>query len=61
MYDDVILQAVRGTPSGPVVGRIDLRATYFEEAGRQARRRIIAAGLRLGVLLTDVIGHSDAK
>jgi hypothetical protein len=37
---------------------IELPDAYMKQAGDQARRRIIAAGLRLGTMLG---GHSDKQ
>jgi hypothetical protein len=50
-YDPIILNAVRDTPVAAELQRIVLPETYMQEAGRVARRRIVAAGLRLGTLL----------
>jgi hypothetical protein len=50
-YDDAILQVVRrATPQQPLE-RIDLSDAYLKEAGYQAKRRVIAAGVRLAELL----------
>jgi hypothetical protein len=50
VYDPAILDAVRAT-SGEKITAIELPQSYYKEAGEQARRRILAAGVRLGVLL----------
>jgi hypothetical protein len=50
-YDEAILEVVRrATPQQPLE-KIELSDEYLNEAGDQARRRVIAAGLRLGDLL----------
>jgi S1/P1 Nuclease len=51
VYDRVILQAVRDTPPGAKVQPITLSDAYLKDAGEHARRRIVAAGVRLGSLL----------
>ncbi len=53
VYDGVILDAVRKSPLGEKVKMtpIDLPVEYYRAAGEQARKRIVAAGVRLGVLL----------
>ena len=50
-YDPTILQAVRETRPGTELRPILLPESYMQEAGRVARQRIVAAGLRLGALL----------
>jgi hypothetical protein len=54
VYDPAILAAVRSTPSGEKIAPIDLPLEYYKAAGEQARKRVLAAGLRLGVLLKTV-------
>ena len=39
--------------------RINLPETYLQEAGRQARPRVVAAGLRVGGLLRTPLAHPD--
>lgn len=51
VYDPIILEAVRESPLGTKLPPINLPDSYLKEAGRLARQRIVAAGLRLGVLL----------
>jgi hypothetical protein len=51
VYDEVILTAVRNTPPGQKMTPVELPAEYYKAAGEQARKRVLAAGLRLGVLL----------
>jgi hypothetical protein len=53
VYDPSILDTVRTTPAGDEVAKIELPVTYFKAAGEHARRRIVAAGLRLAALLRD--------
>jgi hypothetical protein len=55
VYDDLILKAVRGTPPEQKIEPIMLSDAYLKEAGDRARRRVIAAGLRLGVLLGEPV------
>ena len=47
-YDPVILEAVRGTPPGTKLAKINLPESYMQEAGGVARQRIVAAGVRCG-------------
>ncbi len=51
VYSDSILNVVRNTPKGEKLPPIDLPADCMRNAGREARLRIIAAGVRVGVLL----------
>ena len=51
VYDDVILRAVRNTPPGQKITPVTLPQEYYGSAGEQARKRVLAAGLRLGTLL----------
>jgi hypothetical protein len=51
VYDPAILQAVRGTSPGARMEPISLSSDYLRAAGQLARRRIVAAGMRLGALL----------
>ena len=51
VYSEAILNAVRNTPAGERLGPIELSDDYMRVAGDAARRRVIAAGIRLGVLL----------
>jgi hypothetical protein len=53
VYDDTILAALQNTPAGTKPAPIDLPVTYNQTAGQQARRRIIAAGLRLAAILKE--------
>jgi hypothetical protein len=55
-YDDAILDAVRQAPTGEKVKMtaVELPVEYYEKAGEQARKRVLAAGLRLGELLKAV-------
>jgi hypothetical protein len=39
------------TPAGEKIAPIDLPVEYYRAAGEQARKRVLAAGLRLGALL----------
>ena len=56
VYDDAILDAVRKSPTGPKakMAPIALPVEYYKKAGEQARKRVLAAGLRLGALLKTV-------
>jgi hypothetical protein len=50
-YDPLILDVVRrATPQQPLE-RIDLTDAYLKQAGEHARRRVVAAGVRLGEIL----------
>ena len=51
VYDPAILQAVRDAKPGDKLEPISLSTDYLKSAGQLARRRIVAAGLRLGALL----------
>src|SRR6185295_3376646 len=51
VYSDAILNAVRAAPAGDKIEPIELPAEYYKAAGEQARRRVVAAGVRLGVML----------
>ncbi len=48
VYDPLILEGIAQSNDS---AKINLPRTYLENAGMVARRRIVAAGLRLGVLL----------
>ena len=54
VYDPVILEAVRNTPSGEKIAPIDLPVEYYKAAGELSRKRIVAAGVRLGAMLKSV-------
>ncbi len=54
VYDDAILNAVRSTPPGQKMTPVELPEEYYKAAGEQARKRVLAAGLRLGELLKPV-------
>jgi hypothetical protein len=51
VYDPAILEAVRNAKPGDKLEPISLSTDYLKAAGQLARRRIVAAGLRLGALL----------
>lgn len=51
LYSDAILQAARAMPSGAKLSPIDLPEAYYTTAGERARERVIAAGMRLGLML----------
>jgi len=51
VYDAAILNAVRATLPGVKLKKIELPDRYYKEAGEHARRRIVAAGVRLARLL----------
>jgi hypothetical protein len=51
VYDPAILQVVRNATPGTKLEPISLSTDYLRTAGQLARRRIVAAGLRLGALL----------
>lgn len=60
VYDDAILTVVRrATPQQPIE-RITLSEDYLKAAGGHARKRVLAAGLRLAVVLKDVAATSPA-
>ena len=44
-------EIVEAVPQAGELAKIQLPVTYLKEAGEQAQRRIVAGGLRLGVLL----------
>jgi hypothetical protein len=46
-----LLTAIKNTPANEKLEPFDLPKDYLREAGHQARLRIIAAGVRLGVML----------
>ncbi len=54
VYNETILNAVRNTPAGEKIAKIDLPVEYYKAAGELARRRIVAAGVRLGAMLKTV-------
>lgn len=55
VYDDAILTVVRrATPQQPIE-RITLSQDYLKAAGGHARERVLAAGLRLAVVLEDIV------
>lgn len=56
VYDDVIIDAVRKSPTGEKVKMtpVELSVEYYKAAGEQARKRVLAAGLRLEALLKTV-------
>ena len=56
VYSDAILNAVRATPAGSDLSAIKLPTSYMREAGEVARRRIIAAGVRLWIQLREHSG-----
>src|SRR5262245_12645105 len=51
VYDDALLSAVRNTPPGEKMTPVNLPVEYYKATGEQARKRVLAAGLRLGALL----------
>lgn len=51
VYSDAILDAVRAAPVGEKIPAIDLPPEYYTDAGDLARERVVAAGVRLGVML----------
>jgi S1/P1 Nuclease len=55
VYDDAILDAVRKSPIGQKTKMtpVELPVEYYEAAGEQARKRVLAAGLRLGSMLSQ--------
>jgi hypothetical protein len=59
VYDDAILNAVRNSPLGQKMTPIDLPVEYYKAAGEQARKRVVAAGVRLGALL-KALNQRDA-
>ncbi len=54
VYDPVILEAVRNTVAGEKIEPIELPLSYYTNAGETARKRVLAAGLRLAALLNSV-------
>ena len=56
VYDPAILQAVQQATPGVKLEPISLSTEYLKAAGQLARRRIVAAGLRLGALLKTATG-----
>ena len=54
VYDDVLLNAVRTTAPGEKMAPVELPVEYYKAAGEQARKRVLAAGLRLGQMLKSV-------
>ena len=53
-YNAAILDAVRNTPAGEKIAPIDLPLEYYKAAGELARKRIVAAGVRLGTMLKSI-------
>jgi hypothetical protein len=51
VYDPAILEAIRNTPAGEKIAAINLPVDYYRAAGDVARKRTLAAGIRLGELL----------
>ena len=51
VYDQAILQVIRNATPGEKLEPISLDEDYLKAAGQLARRRMVAAGLRLGALL----------
>lgn len=51
VYSDAIRNAVRSTPPGGEIASIQLPEDYKRDAGNLARKQIIKAGVRLGVML----------
>ncbi len=51
VYSQEIMDAVRKTSADEKLQPIDLPRSYYTRAGEEARRRIVAAGVRLAVLL----------
>ena len=51
-----ILDAVRKSPTGEKVKMtpVELPVEYYKAAGEQARKRVLAAGLRLGAMLKTI-------
>jgi hypothetical protein len=56
VYSDQILDAVKKTPAGEKFQPIDLPREYYKQAGEVARQRVLAAGIRLGVVLGSMNG-----
>ena len=57
VYDPAILQAVREATPGEKLEPISLSTDYLKAAGQLARQRIVAAGLRLGALLKQMVAE----
>jgi hypothetical protein len=51
LYCHGIIAAIRATAVGEKVAPIDLPERYWKTAGGHARRRIVAAGMRLAAIL----------
>jgi hypothetical protein len=51
VYDDAILTAVRNEAPGEKPAPIELPEGYYKRAGEHARRRVVAAGVRLAEML----------
>lgn len=50
-YDDAIVEVIRRATSQQPIERIKLSEGYLKDAGHHARRRVLAAGLRLAAVL----------
>jgi hypothetical protein len=62
VYSDEILSAVRNAPPGAKMTPVDLPVEYYKAAGAQARKRVVAAGVRLGELLNNLSrGEAPAR
>jgi hypothetical protein len=59
VYDDAIRAAVRNSAAGEKMTPIDLPVEYYQAAGEQARKRLLAARLRLGALLKTTGEHAE--
>jgi hypothetical protein len=57
VYSDKILDAVRNSPPADKIEPISLPIEYYKEAGEQARKRVLTAGLRLAVMLNSLHGE----
>ena len=53
VYPEALLTEIKNTPANEKLEPFDLPKDYLREAGHQARLRVIAAGVRLGVLLNN--------
>lgn len=51
VYSEGMYAAVRAVPKGEKLPPISLSPDYLKQAGRESRQRVVAAGVRLGVLL----------
>jgi S1/P1 Nuclease len=51
VYSELILDSVRQSPPGIELTPIELPEEYMKQSGDHARRRIIAAGIRLAIFL----------